>query len=61
MGIVFLLVLAVYYNDGFHGRCSGFQVTTLGISGYCSLFRLLFYTKHIYFSKTIPVVDGVSK
>jgi hypothetical protein len=24
MGNDFLLVLAVYYHDGFHGRCSGF-------------------------------------
>ncbi len=37
------------------------QMTTLEFSGYCSLIRLLFYTKHIYFSKSIPVVDGVSK
>jgi hypothetical protein len=25
-----LLVLAVYYDDGFDGRCGGFLVTTLG-------------------------------
>jgi hypothetical protein len=61
MGNGFLLVLAVYYTDVFDGRCSGFQVTTLGFSEYCSLVRLLLYTKHIYFSKSIPVVDGVSK
>ena len=32
MGNDFLLVLAVYYTDVFDGRCSGFQVTTLGIA-----------------------------
>jgi len=34
MGNDFLLVLAVYYHDGFHGRRGGFLVTTLGMSGY---------------------------
>jgi len=34
MGNDFLLVLAVYYHDGFHGRFGGFQVPTLGMSGY---------------------------
>jgi len=34
LGTVFLLVLAVYYTDGFHGRRGGFQVLTLGITGY---------------------------
>ncbi|MBE3135991.1 MAG: hypothetical protein IMZ43_01125 [Thermoplasmata archaeon] len=34
MGREFLLVLAVHYDDGFHGRRGGFLVTTLGITGF---------------------------
>jgi len=30
----FLQVLAVYYSDDFDGRRGGFQVPTLGITGY---------------------------
>jgi hypothetical protein len=46
MGNGFLLVLAVYYGDGFDGRRGGFLVTTLGIArcselgitGFCMIF-----------------------
>jgi hypothetical protein len=41
MGNGFLLVLPVYYGDGFDGRRGGFLVTTLGISGYSFYFTWL--------------------
>jgi len=41
MGKGFLLVLAVYYDDGFHGRRDGCLVTTLGITGFCMIFDLV--------------------
>jgi hypothetical protein len=40
MGREVLLVLAVYYDDGFHGRRDGCWVTTLGITGFCMIFDL---------------------
>ena len=41
MGNGFLLILAVYYSDGFDGRRGGYLVTTLGITGFPFYFARL--------------------
>jgi len=53
MGREVLLALAVYYGDFFDGRCSGFQATTLGITGFCMIFDLVlvcvFFLGEVFF------------
>ena len=43
MGNDLLLVFPIYYGDGFAPQRSGFQVTSLGITGFARFSITLFY------------------